>query len=270
MSGIGILGMVLRIRQNPETPRRMHRLRQGRERQGHRGPLQLLCRQQERHRGIGQLQGQGQHPLGQRVHALEAEVRLYDRLSSDPQPDAGGKDFKLALNPKAKEVVTAYLEPGMQHAHPGHHYQFERHGYFVADREDSVLGKPVFNRIVTLKDSWAKISARRRETQAVSARPWRRDPGAMHARHRSSQRPAATAVRGRRPEHLCLPYPAIQRAGCRARRSMRFSPWSGAAAFQLPCPAKSVPCPALGSTLWQYDARRLTASLISGVRTAFN
>jgi glutaminyl-tRNA synthetase len=89
-------------------------------------------------------------------NALEAEVRLYDRLFTDPQPDAGGKDFKLALNPKAKEVVTAYLEPGMQHAHPGHHYQFERHGYFVADREDSVLGKPVFNRIVTLKDSSGK------------------------------------------------------------------------------------------------------------------
>jgi glutaminyl-tRNA synthetase len=86
--------------------------------------------------------------------ALEAEVRLYDRLFSDPQPDAGGKDFKLALNPNAKEVVKAYLEPGMAEALPEQRFQFERHGYFVADRIDAKAGKPVFNRIVTLKDSW--------------------------------------------------------------------------------------------------------------------
>ena len=88
--------------------------------------------------------------------ALEAEVRLYDRLFTDPQPDAGGKDFIQALNPNAKEVVTAYLEPGMAAALPEQRYQFERHGYFVADRVDSQPGKPVFNRIVTLKDSWGK------------------------------------------------------------------------------------------------------------------
>jgi glutaminyl-tRNA synthetase len=88
--------------------------------------------------------------------ALEAEVRLYDRLFTDPQPDAGGKDFKLALNPAALEVVRAYLEPGMAAALPDQRYQFERHGYFVADRVDSAPGKPVFNRVTTLKDSWAK------------------------------------------------------------------------------------------------------------------
>lgn len=86
--------------------------------------------------------------------ALEAEVRLYDRLFTDPQPDAGGKDFKEFLNPKAKEVVTAYLEPGLKDAQAEQRFQFERHGYFVADRVDSRPGKPVFNRIVTLKDSW--------------------------------------------------------------------------------------------------------------------
>ena len=86
--------------------------------------------------------------------ALEAEVRLYDRLFTDPQPDAGGKDFKTVLNPNAKEVVTAYLEPGMAAAQPDQRFQFERHGYFVADRIDSQPGKPVFNRIVTLKDTW--------------------------------------------------------------------------------------------------------------------
>ncbi|MHA4870128.1 glutamine--tRNA ligase/YqeY domain fusion protein [Duganella sp. PWIR1] len=87
--------------------------------------------------------------------AVEAEVRLYDRLFSDAQPDAGGKDFLSLLNPNAKEVITAYLEPGMSAAQADQRYQFERHGYFVADRVDSQPGKPVFNRIVTLKDSWA-------------------------------------------------------------------------------------------------------------------
>lgn len=87
--------------------------------------------------------------------ALEAEVRLYDRLFTDAQPDAGGKDFLALLNPNAKEVVKAYLEPGMSAAQPDQRFQFERHGYFVADRVDSQPGKPVFNRIVTLKDSWA-------------------------------------------------------------------------------------------------------------------
>ncbi len=90
------------------------------------------------------------------AHALSAEVRLFDRLFTDPQPDAGGKDFKLALNPAAKEVVSAWLEPGLVTAQADDKYQFERHGYFVADRVDSQPGKPVFNRITTLKDSWVK------------------------------------------------------------------------------------------------------------------
>jgi glutaminyl-tRNA synthetase len=90
------------------------------------------------------------------THALEAEVRLYDRLFTDPHPDAGGKDFKAALNSNAKEVITAYLEQGMKAAQPDEKFQFERHGYFVADRVDSQPGRPVFNRVVTLKDSWGK------------------------------------------------------------------------------------------------------------------
>jgi len=89
-------------------------------------------------------------------HALEAEVRLYDRLFLDPQPDGGGKDFMTVLNPNALETVTAYLEPGLAQAAPDQRFQFERHGYFVADRVDSVPGKPVFNRVTTLKDSWGK------------------------------------------------------------------------------------------------------------------
>jgi glutaminyl-tRNA synthetase len=89
-------------------------------------------------------------------HALEAEVRLYDRLFLDAQPDAGGKDFKAALNPNALETVNAFLEPGLANAKPDERFQFERHGYFVADRVDSTPGKPVFNRVTTLKDSWGK------------------------------------------------------------------------------------------------------------------
>ncbi|NHZ91219.1 glutamine--tRNA ligase/YqeY domain fusion protein [Massilia sp. CCM 8733] len=88
--------------------------------------------------------------------ALEAEVRLYDRLFTEPQPDAGGREWKPFLNPKALEVVTAYLEPGMSAAEPDQRFQFERHGYFVADRVDSTPGTPAFNRITTLKDSFAK------------------------------------------------------------------------------------------------------------------
>jgi len=88
------------------------------------------------------------------AHALSTEVRLYDRLFSAAQPDSGGKDFLDSLNPHSKKVVAAYLEPGMGSVRPDARYQFERHGYFVADRVDSTPGHPVFNRITTLKDSW--------------------------------------------------------------------------------------------------------------------
>jgi glutaminyl-tRNA synthetase len=72
--------------------------------------------------------------------ALEAEVRLYDRLFTDANPDAGGKDFMALLNPNALEIVKAYVEPGMKDVTPDTRLQFERHGYFVADRVDSVVG----------------------------------------------------------------------------------------------------------------------------------
>lgn len=85
--------------------------------------------------------------------AHTAEVRLYEQLFNDPQPDAGGKDFIEALNPHSKEVLQAYIEPSLINAAPGAHFQFERHAYFVADHIDSQPGKPVFNRIVGLKDS---------------------------------------------------------------------------------------------------------------------
>ena len=88
---------------------------------------------------------------------VQAEVRLYDRLFSDPQPDAGGKDFIEALNPDSLKVVSAFVEPSLALAQPDQKFQFERFGYFVADRVDHVAGsKPVFNRVTGLKDSWAK------------------------------------------------------------------------------------------------------------------
>ena len=87
---------------------------------------------------------------------LQAEVRMYDRLFTDAQPDAGGKDFLAALNPDSLKVVTAYVEPSLANVPAGAHFQFERHGYFVTDRVDHAGGKLVFNKITGLKDSWAK------------------------------------------------------------------------------------------------------------------
>ncbi|MCL4725090.1 MAG: glutamine--tRNA ligase, partial [Rhodocyclaceae bacterium] len=90
------------------------------------------------------------------AHAYECEVRLYDRLFREANPGAGGRDFLEDLNPGSKQVITACLEPALKEARPEERFQFERHGYFVADRVDSQAGAPVFNRTVTLKDSWSR------------------------------------------------------------------------------------------------------------------
>ena len=91
-------------------------------------------------------------------HAIRAEARLYDRLFTVENPaDSGeGKDFKDYLNPKSLEVVECLAEPSLRGAAPGSRFQFERLGYFCADA-DSTPDRPVFNRTVTLRDSWAKI-----------------------------------------------------------------------------------------------------------------
>ncbi|RKH38802.1 glutamine--tRNA ligase/YqeY domain fusion protein [Corallococcus llansteffanensis] len=91
-------------------------------------------------------------------NAPTAQVRLYDRLFSVEQPDRDKeKDFKEFLNPNSLEVVTdARVEPALAQANPGDRFQFERLGYFCADANDSKPGVPVFNRTVTLKDSWVK------------------------------------------------------------------------------------------------------------------
>jgi glutaminyl-tRNA synthetase len=93
------------------------------------------------------------------AHAVEAEVRLYDHLFTKPVPGGGEEgDWKADLNPRSLEVLTGCrLEPGLAEAAPGSRYQFERNGYFCVDSRDSAPGRPVFNRVVALRDSWAKI-----------------------------------------------------------------------------------------------------------------
>lgn len=90
-------------------------------------------------------------------HAVTAEVRLYDRLFTDPEPGSRGGDYKDYLNPDSHSVLKdCRLEPGLADAEPGVNYQFERLGYFTPDYIDSKKGSPVFNRTVTLKDTWAR------------------------------------------------------------------------------------------------------------------
>jgi len=98
------------------------------------------------------------------AHAYAGEIRLFDRLFAVPAPGARRegdapeveRDFLADLNPESKSVITAQLEPALKDARPEQRFQFERHGYFVVDPVDSGAGRPVFNRAVTLKDSWGK------------------------------------------------------------------------------------------------------------------
>jgi glutaminyl-tRNA synthetase len=111
----------------------------------------------------------GQAPDGRKVkgtlhwvsaaHALEAEARLYEVLFSKQDPNAveEGKDLLSNLNPHSLEIATAWVEPSVAGAPPGSRYQFERLGYFCVD-PDSTDQRLVFNRTVTLRDTWAKIA----------------------------------------------------------------------------------------------------------------
>src|SRR5258705_9758826 len=94
------------------------------------------------------------------AHAVDADVRLYDRLFVSEDPGEGGRDPVEELNPTSLETIAdAKVEPALASAPAGARFQFERQGYFCVD-PDSRPGRPVFNRTVTLKDSWAKIQAR--------------------------------------------------------------------------------------------------------------
>ena len=88
--------------------------------------------------------------------AVQAEVRLYDRLFAVAQPDTTEKDFHEELTPDSLKVVTAYVEPALAKAKGDDKFQFERHGYFVADRKDHGEGKPVFNKITGMRDSFGR------------------------------------------------------------------------------------------------------------------
>jgi glutaminyl-tRNA synthetase len=157
-----------------EPPSKYFRLAPGREvrlRYGYfirceevvRGPagniVELRCVYDPQTRG-------GQAPDGRKVRgtihwvsaaqSVPIEVRLYDRLFSDPEPAAHDEDFKTFLNPASLEVLSeARAEPGVAEAEPGTRYQFERHGYFHLDPERAD-GKPVWNRIVALRDVWER------------------------------------------------------------------------------------------------------------------
>ena len=97
------------------------------------------------------------------VHGVAAEVRLYDRLFSVPNPLADkSKDFLEFINPHSLNIISnAIVEPDVAAGKAGDTYQFERTGYFTHDARDSQPGKPVLNRAVSMRDSWAKIEAER-------------------------------------------------------------------------------------------------------------
>jgi glutaminyl-tRNA synthetase len=125
--------------------------------------VEVRCTYDEATRG-------GDAPDGRRVkstihwvsaaHAVPAEVRLYEHLFTVPVPGADGGDWKADLNPRSLErIEDARVEPALGEAAPGARYQFERTGYFCADAKDSAPGRPVFNRTVGLRDSWAKIAS---------------------------------------------------------------------------------------------------------------
>ncbi len=122
--------------------------------------VELICEYDPQTRG-------GQAPDGRKVkgtihwvsaeHAITAEVRLYDRLFNEADPDAAGDDWTTSLNPDSLQVIDkACLEPSLAEANGDRVYQFERLGYFRLDEKTSTATKPVFSRTITLRDSWAR------------------------------------------------------------------------------------------------------------------
>ena len=100
------------------------------------------------------------------AHSLQVEVRLYDRLFVKENPEEGGADFREALNPDSLVTLTSCrVEPSLKGAEPGSRYQFERQGYFCVDSVDSTPEALVFNRTVTLRDSWARIEKQNQQSR---------------------------------------------------------------------------------------------------------
>jgi glutaminyl-tRNA synthetase len=92
------------------------------------------------------------------TECMEAEVRLYERLFTEADPEADGRDFKSCINSASLEVICAKLEPSLAQARPEERYQFERLGYFCLDHRDAAQDRPVFNRTLSLKDTWGKAA----------------------------------------------------------------------------------------------------------------
>jgi glutaminyl-tRNA synthetase len=121
------------------------------------------------------------------AHALDAEVRLYDRLFSAEFPGADERDFKEDLNQDSLQTVRAKLEPSLASAEAGERYQLERLGFFYVDPIDSKDGAPVLNRTVGLRDTWAKIAARAEPSKPEAAKP-------QAAKSAAAPKAAATAA----------------------------------------------------------------------------
>ena len=138
-------------------------------------------------------------------HSLPCEVRLYDRLFSVPDPEAGEGDFKEHLNPESLVVVQgARIEPGVRGDAPGSRYQFERTGYFCSDIVDSSADHLVFNRTVTLRDTWGKAAQAPVEKKAAAPKPAEREPRERAAAPQVARTPEMEAARARYESELGL------------------------------------------------------------------
>jgi glutaminyl-tRNA synthetase len=150
--------------------RPLHRLRARRERGRQRVHCEYLPDSKSGTPGADAYKVKGNLHWVAVADACRAEVRLYDRLFAVPSPGArrdsdpegAERDFRDDLNPDSIRVIEAWLEPALKNARAEERFQFERHGYFVADRVDSKQGAPVFNRTVTLRDSWSTRSGQHR------------------------------------------------------------------------------------------------------------
>ena len=192
--------------------------------------LELHCTYDPKTRG-------GNAPDGRKVrgtihwvsaqHALTAEVRLYDRLFTVPDPEAGEESFIEHLNPDSLVVLMdCAVEPSVANDDAATRYQFEREGYFWRDPEESIDGGLVFNQIVPLRDSWGKIEERSAGTthrQSADEGAWARDSGqASRSGSRGRQAPSAVAV----PE---APSPSLDEriGGLSVRQRSRFDRLTG-------------------------------------------
>jgi glutaminyl-tRNA synthetase len=133
-------------------------------------------------------------------HAVPCQVRLYDRLFTHPDPESGGDaDFRARLNPQSLVTIEqAWLEPSVAGADPGARFQFERLGYFTVDTVDSTADALVFNRTVTLRDTWAKVAPGASGTSA--GRPDRSAPQRPAAGRASAGDARTTAAADRAPQ----------------------------------------------------------------------